>query len=85
MKKKLILAGATLLLAAAAVTVYSASNRSDISDLLNANVEALANGESDGKTCYNTVTTKDGVKTLYCGTCEYIDGTPSWFSGTGQC
>ena len=44
MKKKLLLAGAALLLAAA-VTGYSAYEESNISDLLNANVEALARDE----------------------------------------
>lgn len=85
MKKKFIFTGAALLLAAAAVTVYSASNKSSISDLLNANVEALANGEDGGKRCYNTITTKEGVQTLYCGTCTFIDGTPTWYSGKGKC
>lgn len=46
MKKKLLLAGAVALMAAAAVTGYSAYSKSNVSDLLNANVEALARGES---------------------------------------
>lgn len=46
MKKKLLLAGAALLLAAAAVTGFSAYEESNISDLLNANVEALADNET---------------------------------------
>ena len=44
-KKKLLLAGAALLLAAAAVIGFSAYEGSNISDLLNAYVEALARGE----------------------------------------
>ena len=45
MKKKLLLAGAALLLAAAAVTGYSAYEESNISELFNANVEALTQQE----------------------------------------
>lgn len=48
MKKKLLLAGATLLLAAAAVTGFAAYDKSNVSDLLDANVEALATGEQQG-------------------------------------
>ena len=46
MKKKLLLAGATLLLAAAAATGLAAYEKSNVSDLLNANVEAMAREES---------------------------------------
>lgn len=45
MKKKLLLAGAAMLLAAAAVTRYSVYNKTNVSELLNANVNALASGE----------------------------------------
>ena len=41
MKKKLIFAGAVVLMAAAAVTAYMANYRPDPFDLLNANIEAL--------------------------------------------
>ena len=46
MKKKLLLAGATLLLVAAAVTGLAAYEKSNVSDLLDANVEALALNET---------------------------------------
>ncbi len=46
MKKKLLLAGAMLLLAAAAVTGLAAYEKSNVSDLLDANVEALALNET---------------------------------------
>lgn len=46
MKKKLLFAGATLLLAAAAVTGLAAYDKSNVSDLLDANVEALALNET---------------------------------------
>ena len=46
MKKKLLLAGAMLLLAVAAVTGFAAYEKSNVSDLLDANVEALALNET---------------------------------------
>lgn len=46
MKKKLLLAGAMLLLAVAAVTGFAAYRKIDVSDLLDANVEALALNET---------------------------------------
>ena len=61
MKKKLLLAGAALLLAAAAVTGFSAYEESNISDLLNANVEALADNET-----YSRAYAVGG----YCETCH---------------
>ena len=45
-KEKLIFAGAVVLMATAAVTGFAISDRSNTFDLLNANVEALANGET---------------------------------------
>lgn len=72
------------MMAAAAVTGYSAYSKTDMSNLLTANVEALASGES-GKTCWKTITTKDGSQVLYCATCTWISGTYSWSSGKGDC
>ena len=46
MKKKLLLAGAMLLLAVAAVTGFAAYEKSNVSFLLDANVEALALNET---------------------------------------
>lgn len=47
MKKKILLVGAVVSMAAAAVTGYSAYSKTNVSDLLNANVEALAHDETD--------------------------------------
>ena len=53
MKKKLIFAGAVVLMAAAAVTAYMANYRPDPFDLLNANIEALAQDEGTSVgSCY---------------------------------
>lgn len=51
MKKKLFFAGAALLLAAAAVTGYSLRGESNLSALLDANVEALAGNEVTTSSC----------------------------------
>ncbi len=64
MKKKLLLAGAALLLAAAAVTGFSAYEESNISDLLDANVEALARGE--GARCTGPKGRDEGGSEIYC-------------------
>ena len=62
MKKKLLLAGATLLLAAAAVTGFAAYDKASLLDLMDANVEALTRHEinpdcpngcqADGRGCH---------------------------------
>lgn len=46
MKKKLLLAGAVVMMAAAAVTGYSTYSKTNVSDLLSANVEALTDIET---------------------------------------
>lgn len=89
MKKNILLSVLLLALLATAGYVVHKSMKSDagLNDLALANVEALANGEMKGSgTCYNSITLKEGSNViLYCGTCRYIPGTKSWFSGTGEC
>ena len=66
-----------MLLAAAAVTGYSAYSKTNVSDLLNANVEALAQDESSGQRyeCYDKYKlyvssgTLTNVRT--CDICDY--------------
>ena len=74
MKKKLLLAGATMLVAAAVVTGYSAYSKSNVSDLLSANVEALTRGESGDKAedCYKDGTPPYGAYGGYhtCNNCK---------------
>ncbi len=48
MKKKLIFAGAVVLMVAAAVTGFTTSSWSNAADLLDANVEALTESEDGG-------------------------------------
>ena len=62
MKKKLLLAGAMLLLAVAAVTGFAAYERANMSDLMDANVEALASNEDDK----NGALWSNEAGTVYC-------------------
>ena len=78
MKKKLLLAGAMLLLAVAAVTGFAAYERANMSDLMDANVEALARNEDDK----NGALWSNEAGTVYCcgnGNVRYCDesGVPS--------
>ncbi len=92
MKKKLIFAGAVVLMAAAALTAYMANYRPDPFDLLNANIEALAQdesldpGESNGKReCFNSITSDSAMQVRYCPTCEYVPGKPTWYAFRSEC
>lgn len=64
------------------IMAYSQVN---INAVLIENIEALAEGENEGKLCYNTITTAESQYVLYCGTCTVIDGKPAFLTGTGYC
>ena len=85
MKKKLLLAGATLLLAAAAVTGFAAYNKSSMAELMNANVEALTRDETGGKECFNTITSDPSHQVRYCPICDFISGTDTWYAPADKC
>ena len=83
LKKKLLLAGVAVLLAAAAVTGYSAYSRSNVPDLLSANVEALARGETHTTwQCDGSSKTKCKAHCGACGTS--VSGTGE-LTGTHSC
>ena len=64
-----------MLLAAAAVAGFSVYEQSDVSDLLNANVEALADVEAGGRAiCYSQYSLNDTMRCLECGSCKYVNG-----------
>ena len=73
MKKKLLLAGA-MLLAAAAVTGFAAYDKSSMSELMNANVEALTRQETskNGRLMYRDIS---DTETEYCCDRDYPDKT----------
>lgn len=88
MKKQLL--GSLAVVAIAAVTAFNINLNfgadSKLSTVNMSNVEALASGETGtGKTCYNTITSKEGSQVMYCPTCSYISGTDAWTSSTGSC
>lgn len=88
MKKKVLsgLFAITLLVATGYGVSQNLKSNTDLTFLALTNVEALADGESgSGGTCYNSITTKEASRVFYCGTCSWVDGTNSWFSGKSTC
>lgn len=86
--KKTIFIGISVLAVAVvvAVNVNFASKSNGLSNLTLANVEALADNEaSTQKDCWSTITTKKASQVFYCGTCDWIDGTYAWNSGSAKC
>ncbi len=55
--------------------------------LLDENIEALSNGETEKKEldCYNTITSKKGSQVRYCQTCTFIPGTAPFFAPESTC
>ncbi|WP_317038937.1 NVEALA domain-containing protein [Tannerella forsythia] len=68
-------------------------NNANLSEMALKNVEALARFEGDGgdtgspgQFCYDTITTKRGMKTFFCGSCSYVeDSKPSFWAGESKC
>jgi hypothetical protein len=74
--KKIILGGVAAIaiaIAAIAFTVTTYGNDTTVSAI------------DDGIKCYNTITTNESKMVLYCGTCTFISGNNTWYSGTGKC
>lgn len=90
MRKKFFIGMAFVALGAGFFGIRMANQPSDsvLTPLQMRNLEALADGESNPEkkeTCYKTITSESGLQTLYCATCTYIPGAPSWVSGTDEC
>lgn len=78
-----------------ALKAYNKQNEAQVSDVVLANVEALAELEGDGPliggivddgTCYYTITSKAGSQIRYCSTCTFIpSSTDAAYSLTGKC
>jgi len=71
---------------------YKSSMVNNLSEIMKANVEALAgwdepdpNQPEDDGTCWDTITGAQGLWVRYCHTCTIIAGKPSLFSGKGKC
>jgi hypothetical protein len=87
MKKKILIGMAVMAIAAVSAFNANMSKQNGLSETFLANVEALAVGESGSgeETCYHTITSKEASQVFYCGTCSWVKGTYSLFSGTGTC
>lgn len=86
--KKYIFGGIVILAIAATTTfnVNLTSKTNGISNVMLANVEALADESSgEGKDCWDTITTATAQSTLYCGTCSSVSGKPSAFASQKKC
>ena len=59
----------------------------ETSDMVLANVEALAGNEGfvDDGTCYHAIYTASGSQVRYCGTCTYIPNSAGEWGRTGKC
>lgn len=78
-----------------ALKAYNKQSEAQVSDVVLANVEALAQLEGDGPlmggivddgTCYHTITSKAGSQIRYCSTCTFIpSSTEAPLSLTGKC
>lgn len=79
MKKKILLAGAVALMAAAVVTGFSAYNKTNVLNVLSANVEALANDES------HTTWACDGSSKTRCEVCGTSVSGRGRLTGSHKC
>ena len=67
------MACAALVVSAAAVVGVKAYNRSQMSDLALANIEALSAGEENATVyCYNEIVAADGMYVVYCPLCPRV-------------
>ena len=90
MRKRLLLSvSAIVAIALTAVMNFKAWSPKPTAQelLLNENIEALTNGESEKKSldCYNTITSKKGNQVRYCPTCTFIPGTSVLFAPSNTC
>ena len=74
-----------MLFAVAAVTGFSVYEQSNVSDLLNANVEALARNETGKNKCFNTITSNPSHQVRYCPICDFVPGTNVWLAPDDEC
>lgn len=86
MKKKVIMAGAAVIMSAVAVG-FSANTNNNMTDLMSANLEALTRNESgENWACESSIKVKPGSNVFYCGTCDWVENsTPTFWSSTNSC
>ena len=86
MKKKVIMAGAAVIMSAVAVG-FSANTNNKMTDVMSANLEALTRNESGGTwTCESRIKENPDNRVFYCGTCDWVENSaPTWWSSTNSC
>ena len=67
------------------VTGLAAYDKSSMSELMNANVEALTRNETGKKECFNTITSDPAHQVRYCPTCDFVPGTDTWYAPADKC
>lgn len=65
------------LVLASVVTAEKANRASGEFALLEANAEALVQGETAQGICYKDISAAEGIYVAYCGTCTWLKGRPS--------
>ena len=88
MKKKIFSAVVVTAALFTGYSAYNAQNRQGLSDTLLANVEALANGESEREKveCYSSIKYEEGSNVVFCGTCQpKKDHTDKWYCIQSHC
>jgi hypothetical protein len=92
MKAKLFIGLAVATVAIAAATVFTVNHfspKSQLSDLNRANLEAITQQEQGGgmaTTCENRIVGQEGVRTIFCGTCNFVENSAAaWDSNTKTC
>jgi len=68
--------------------LYKSQSVSNLSDIMKANVEALALDPGDngaGVLCYNSIIYVESASVLYCGICLTVPGMPDLDGTTGRC
>ena len=94
MKKIVTVIAMMAIVCVVVLKAYNKQSEAQVSDVVLANVEALAQLEVDGPvggivddgTCYHSITSKAGSQIRYCSTCTFIpSSTNTLLSSTGKC
>lgn len=85
--KKILLSSIMTVVVSTVGYLGMTANKTESEIALDANVEALATGETatEGEPCYNTITSKDGCQVRYCPVCNFIPGTDVCYSLSDTC
>jgi len=82
--KKILFAFIAMLAVSIAAVLFT-NYKHDKDSLFYQNVEAIADDESTGQKCWNTITSSEGEQVLYCPECKWVPGRHVWYSGHSNC